>query len=324
MKRREFITLVGGAAVAWSRIAQAQQPGQMRRIGVLMNLAENDPEGQAQLAAIRQRLRDMGWLEGRNIRIEFRWTAASADRARALAAELVGTKPDVVLAIGGTALSALLRETRSVPIVFVGQGDQFVSSLARPGGNATGFTAPESTMSTKSLEMLKEIAPGITRVVIMSSDNPNSSVVLPPLEAAAASIGVPANVAHVHDAGEIEQAIEAAARESNVGLLVLGGSVFAAHRDLIIALAARHRLPAIYGPGVFPRSGGLISYGHDMIDDFPQAVSYLDRILRGEKPVDLPVQAPTRLKLVINLKTAKALGLTVPPNLLATADEVIE
>jgi putative ABC transport system substrate-binding protein len=322
MKRREFITILGGAA-AWPLAARAQQPGEMRRIAVLMNLAESDPLQQAEVAAFRQRLRDLGWVEGRNIRVEYRWTVGSADRARALAAELVGIKPDAILVSGGTALSALLQETRSVPIVFVAQGDTLIASLARPGGNATGFTGPDSTMSTKLLELLKEVAPGITRVVILSSDNPASTAVLPPVEAAAVSFGVQLTVAHVHDAAEIERAIIASARESNVGLLVLPTSVAAVHRDLIIALAARYRLPAIYNTGVFPRSGGLLSYGPDRID-FREVASYVDRILKGKKPADLPVQAPTKYLMVVNLKTARTLGLTVPPNLLATADEVIE
>jgi putative ABC transport system substrate-binding protein len=327
MRRRECITLLGGAVVAWPLAARAQQSERMRRIGVLMNLAESDPEGQALLAAFRQRVRDLGWVEGRNIQMEYRWTVASADRARALAAELVGMKPDVILASGGTALSALLQETRSVPIVFVGAGDPFIASLARPGGNATGFTASEATIGTKWLEMLKEIAPGITRVVILSSDNPGSSVLLPPLEAAAASLGVRATVAHVHDAAEIERAIDASAREPNVGLLVLAGSLAGVHRDLIIALAARYRLPAIYARAAAPRRGGLLSYGVNGIeinDNYRKAAEYVDRILRGEKPSDLPVQAPTKYELVINLKTAKALGLTVPLTLQVQADEVIE
>jgi putative ABC transport system substrate-binding protein len=324
MRRREVIAGLG-AAVAWPLAARAQRPDRMWRIGVLMNLAESDPQGQALLAAFRQRVRDLGWVEGRNIQIEYRWTVASADRARVLAAELVGMKPDVILASGGTALSALLRETRSVPIVFVGQGDRFFVSLARPGGNVTGFTVNENTIGTKWLQMLKEIAPGITRVVILSSDNPGSSVLLPPIEAAAASLGVQATVAHVHDAAEIERAIEAPARESNVGLLVLAGSVAAVHSDLIIALAARYRMPAIYPRAAAPRRGGLLSYGvSGLNDNFRKAAEYVDRILRGEKPADLPVQAPTKYELVINLKTAKALGLTVPLTLQVQADEVIE
>jgi putative tryptophan/tyrosine transport system substrate-binding protein len=327
MKRREIIALMGGAAVAWPLAARAQQPDRMRRLGMLMNFAESDPVIQASLAAFLQRVRDLGWVEGRNIQIEYRWTVSSADRARTFAAELVAMKPDVILASGGTSLSALLQETGSVPIVFVGAGDQFIASLARPGGNATGFTAPEATIGTKWLEMLKEIAPGITRVVILSSDNPASSVLLPPLEAAAVSLGVQATVAHFRDAAEIERAIGASAREPNVGLLVLGGSLAAVHRDLIIALAARYRLPAIYAGSTFPRSGGLLSYGEygiERIDNYRKAAEYVDRILRGEKPSDLPVQAPTKYELVINLKTAKALGLTVPLALQVQADEVIE
>ena len=328
MRRREFITLLGGAAAAWPLATRAQQPDRMRHIGVLMNLAESDPEGQGYLAAFRQRARELGWVERRNIQLEYRWTVGSPDRARAFAAELVGMKPDVILVGGGTALSAMMEATRSVPIVFVVGADPvalgFVESLARPGGNATGFTTFEPAMGTKWLEMLKEIAPGITRVVLLNSDNPGSVMLLPPIEAAAASFGVQFTRADVHDAAEIERAIDAAAREANVGLFVIPSTVAVVHRDLIIALAARHRLPAVYAAAVFPKSGGLLSYGIDRADDYRKAASYVDRILRGEKPGELPVQAPTKFELVINLKTAKALGLTVPLTLQVLADEVIE
>jgi putative ABC transport system substrate-binding protein len=328
MRRREFITLLGGAAAAWPLATRAQQPDRMRHIGVLMNLAESDPEGQGYLAAFRQRARELGWVERRNIQLEYRWTVGSPDRARAFAAELVGMKPDVILVGGGTALSAMMEATRSVPIVFVVGADPvalgFVESLARPGGNATGFTTFEPAMGTKWLEMLKEIAPGITRVVLLNSDNPGSVMLLPPIEAAAASFGVQFTRADVHDAAELERAIDAAAREANVGLFVIPSTVAVVHRDLIIALAARHRLPAVYAAAVFPKSGGLLSYGIDRADDYRKAASYVDRILRGEKPGELPVQAPTKFELVINLKTAKALGLTVPLTLQVLADEVIE
>jgi putative ABC transport system substrate-binding protein len=326
--RRDCVTLLGGTAAAWPVAAQAQQRERVRRVGVLMNLAESDPEGQSQLAAFQQRVRALGWIEGGNIRIEYRWTVGGVDRARAFAAELVGLTPDVILVAGGTALSALLHETGSVPIVFVVGLDPvaagFASSLARPGGNATGFAGFERTMGTKWLEVLKEIAPGVTRAVILNSDNPQSSIVLPPIEAAAASFRVQAPIAHIHDAAEIERAIDASAREANVGLVVLPGTVAIVHRDLIIALAARYRLPAVYPFRYFVAGGGLISYGLDWLDLYRRAAGYVDRILKGEKPADLPVQNPIKYELVLNLKTATALGLTVPATLLARADEVIE
>jgi putative tryptophan/tyrosine transport system substrate-binding protein len=330
MERREFIGRVSLAAIAstWAFAARGQQPDRVRRIGVLMNLAEGDPEGQAYLAAFQKRVGDLGWLEGSNIRFDYRRTAGSPDRARAFAKELIGTKPDVILVSGGTALSAIMQETRSVPIVFVALVDPvaagFVSSLARPGGNATGFTGFEPTIGAKWLEMLKEIAPGIRHAVILTSDNPISAVVLPLVEAAVPSFGLRSTVAHVHDAAEIERAIDASAGETNVGLLVLAGSVGIVHRDLIIALAARHRLPAIYTEAVFSRSGGLISFGYDCVDNFRHAASYVDRILRGEKTSDLPVQGPTKFELIVNLKTAKTLDIEISPTLLARADEVIE
>jgi putative ABC transport system substrate-binding protein len=330
MERREFIGCFSLAVIAgtWSFAARGQQPDPVRRIGVLMNLAEGDPEGQAYLAAFQKRIADLGWVEASNIRIDYRRTAGSPDRARALAKELIATKPDVILVSGGTALSAIMKETRSVPIVFVALVDPvaagFVSSLARPGGNATGFTGFEPTIGAKWLEMLKEIAPGIKHAVILTSDNPISSVVLPLVEAAVPSFGLRSTVAHVHDAAEIERAIDASARETNIGLLVLAGTVGLVHRDLIIALAARYRLPAIYTEAVFSRSGGLISFGYDRVDDFRNAASYVDRILRGEKPNDLPVQGSTKFELIVNLKTAKALGIEISPTMLSRADEVIE
>ena len=326
--RRQFISALGTTVAAWPLAARAQQPERMRRIGVLMNLAENDPEGQENIAAFLDRARQLGWVEGRNLQIEYRWTIGSPDRARAFAAELVNAKPDVILGNGGTALTALTQATRLVPIVFVAGIDPvalgIVSSLARPGGNATGFSAHERTVGGKWLDLLREIAPKVTRVTILNFDNPSSSVVLPMLEAAAASLNVEASVAHVHDGAEIERAINASAAASNAGLLVLSGTIGTVHRDLIIALAARSRLPAIYPSKVFSRSGGLFSYGFDRADDFRKAASYVDRILKGEMPADLPVQLTTKFDLTINLKTAKALGLTVPNTLLVSADEVIE
>ena len=330
MERREFIGRFSLAAIAgtWSFAARGQQPNRIRRIGVLMNLAEGDPEGQAYLAAFHKRVGDLGWIEGSNMRLDYRWTAGSPDRARAFAKELIDTNPDVILVSGGTALSAIMQETRAVPIVFVALVDPvaagFVSSLARPGGNATGFTSFEPSIGAKWLEMLKEIAPTIKHAVILTSDNPISSVVLPLVEAAVPSFGLRSTVARVHNAAEIERAIDASARETNVGLLVLAGTVGLVHRDLIIALAARYRLPAIYTEAVFSRSGGLISFGYDRVDDFRNAASYVDRILRGEKPSDLPVQGSTKFELIVNLKTAKTLGIEISPTMLSRADEVIE
>jgi putative ABC transport system substrate-binding protein len=274
MERREFIGRFSLAAIAgtWAFAARGQQPYRVRRIGVLMNLAEGDPEGQAYLAAFNKRVGDLGWVEGSSMRSDYRRTAGSPDRARAFAKELIDTKPDVILVSGGTALSAIMQETRSVPIVFVALVDPvaagFVSSLARPGGNATGFTGFEPGIGAKWLEMLKEVAPGIKHAIILTSENPISSVVLPLLEAAIPSFGLRSTVARVHDAAEIEQAIASSALETNAGLLVLAGTVGLVHRDLIIALAARYRLPAIYTEAVFSRSGGLISFGYDRVDDF--------------------------------------------------------
>jgi putative ABC transport system substrate-binding protein len=329
MRRREFITFLGGAAAAWPLPARAQQDGRVRRVGVLMNLAEDDPEERAELAAFRQRLRQLGWVEGHNIELIYRWTVGSAARARTLAAELVGIKPDVILVNGGNGIAALLEVTRSVPIVFVANTDPvatgLVASLARPGGNVTGFTgAFEASFAPKWLQLLKELAPGISRVLILNSENLQSSVLLPAIEAAAPALGLETMVARVHDAAEIEQAIDASARQSNIGLLVMPSALPTVHRDLIVLLAARNRLPAVYGHSAFPRSGGLISYSVDRVDFQQKAAAYVDRILRGEKPADLPVQAPTKFELIINLKAAKALGLTIPPTLLVFADGVIE
>jgi len=330
MERREFIGRFGLAAIAgsWAFAARGQQPDRVRRIGVLMNLAEEDLEGQAYLAAFKKRVGDLGWVEGSNIRLDYRRTAGSPDRARAFAEELIDTKPDVILVSGGTALSAIMQETRSVPIVFVALVDPvaagFVSSLARPGGNATGFTGFEPTIGAKWLEMLKEIAPGIKHVVILTSENPISSVVLPIVEAAVPSFGLQSSVARVHNAAEIERALDASSHETNAGLLVLAGTVSLVHRDLIIALAARHRLPAIYAEAVFSRSGGLISFGYDRADDFRNAASYVDRVLRGEKPSDLPVQGSTKFELIVNMKTARALGIEISPTMLSRADQIIE
>jgi ABC-type uncharacterized transport system substrate-binding protein len=329
MKRREFITLVGGAAAAWPLAARAQQPERMRRVGVLMPFAENDSEAQSNLTAFRQAFQMLGWIDGRNVRIDYRWGGADAQRIRAYAIELVGLKPDVILASTPLALQPLQQETRSIPIAFtqitdpVGSG--FVASLAHPDGNITGFTTAEFSMYGKSLEVLKEIAPHVTRVaVILNPEQIPQTSMWHAIEAAAPSFKVQLKAAHVHDSAEIERAIDMFARESNGGLIVLPNVPTIAHRELIITLAARNRLPAIYSDRHFVSGGGLIAYGNDRADQYRQAALYVDRILRGEKPSNLPVQQPTKFELVINLKTARALSLEVPSTLLARADEVIE
>ena len=329
MQRREFITLVGGAAVSWPLVARAQQPERMRRIGVLVNLAEDDPEAQAQHLAFLQGLQQLGWADGRNVRIDTRWTAGDPTRARKYAAELVALEPDVVLAEGTTVLGLLLQATRRVPIVFaqvtdpVGGG--FVASLARPDGNATGFIQFEYSMSGKWLELLKEIAPSVTRVAVLRNPTVTSGVgQFGAIQSVAPSLGVELRPIDVRDVKAIESGVAAFAGVSNGGLIVTAGGQQLVHRELIITLAARHKLPAVYSLRFFVTAGGLMSYGPNLIDLYRRAAGYVDRILKGEKPADLPVQAPTKFDLVINLKTAKALGLTVSPQLLARADEVIE
>jgi ABC-type uncharacterized transport system substrate-binding protein len=328
MRRRTFITLLGGAA-AWPLAARAQQPDRVRRIGVLMNIAADDPDSPIRLAALLQGLQQLGWTVGQNIQIDYRWGGGSAELMRKYAVELVALAPDVILAHSSAAVAPLLEATRTVPIVFavvadpVGAG--YVESLARPGGNATGFTNFEYTIAGKWLELLKDVAPGVTRAAVLRE----SAIAAGPaqfgaIRAVAQSLGVEVRPVEVRDSGEIERAITAFARGSNDGLIVTGSPAAIVHRALIVALAARHRLPAVYNTRIFVTSGGLISYGADNIDPFRRAASYIDRILKGEKPADLPVQAPTKLELVINLKTAKALGLNIPDSVLARADEVIE
>jgi len=328
MKRRQFITILGGAA-AWPLAARAQQSERMRRIGVLMNLAADDPEAQVRLAAFHQGLQELGWTVGRNLRIDTRWGAGDADRYRRYSTELVALAPDVILAASGAIVPWLLQATRSVPIVFaqvpdpVGTG--FVESLAHPGGNITGFTNFEFSIGGKLLELLKEIAPRVTRAAVLrDAADPAGVGQWGAIQTAAPSLGLELRVVDVRDAGEIERGITTFARGSNGGMIVTGSAPTAIHRDLIITLAARHRLPSVYAYRYHATSGGLISYGPETIDQYRRAASYVDRIFRGEKPADLPVQAPTKYELVINLKTAKALGLDVPPTLLARADEVIE
>ena len=328
MSRREFITLIGGAA-ALPFTARAQQPEQMRRIGVFMSLAADDRQGQARYAAFIQGLRKLGWTEGRNVQIDTRWAAANAAETRKYAAELVALAPDVILASASAAVGALLQATSTVPIVFTTVGDPvgggIVESLARPGGNATGFMLYEYSIGGKWLELLKQIAPSVTRVAVLRDPAIAAGAgQFGAIQSVAPSFGVELTPIGVRDAREIERAITAFAHGPNSGLIATGSAVATGHHELIITLAARHKLPAVYFERLFAISGGLISYGPDRVDPYRRAAGYVDRILKGEKPADLPVQAPTKYELVINLKTAKALGLTVPPTLLARADEVIE
>jgi len=329
VKRREFITLLGGAAAARPLAARAQPGERVRRIGVLMNLAADDPEAPARVAAFAQGLGELGWTIGRNVRIDYRWGAGDTEHFRRYAAELVALAPDVILASGALAVRPLLQATRTVSIVFVQVTDPvglgLVASLARPGGNATGFTLSEFGTSGKWLELLKEIVPRVARAgVLRDSSAPGGIGQFAAIQTVAPSIAVELIPLNVRDAGEIELAIATFAHSSNGGLIVTASALAAVHRDLIVALAARHRLPAVYPFHYYATSGGLISYGPDTVDPYRRAADYVDRILKGEKPADLPVQAPTKYELVINLKTAKALGLTVPDSLLARADEVIE
>jgi putative tryptophan/tyrosine transport system substrate-binding protein len=329
MRRREFITLLGGAVVAWPRAARAAGD-RMRRVVVLESRTADDPEGQARLAIFAQSLRELGWTEGRNVRIDYRWAQASADRYRTYAAELVALAPDVIVASASWAVAALLQTTRTVPIVFVNVidpvGAGFVASLARPGGNATGFTLFEYSLSGKWLELVKEIAPNLTRIAILRDPSTAAGIgqfaviqaMTPP------SFGVELSPIDERNGGDIERDIAAFARAPNGGLIVTASQGAVAYRELIIMLAARHGLPAVYPFRYFVTGGGLISYGPDTTEQFRRAAGYVDRILNGEKAADLPVQAPTKYELAINLKTAKAFGLAVPPLLLARADQVIE
>jgi putative ABC transport system substrate-binding protein len=328
VKRRDFITLLGGAA-AWPLGASAQQPERMRRIGVLLLATADDLEFQARLAAFVQALQQLGWTDGDNLRIDIRWGAGDAERMRRYAAELVALAPDAILAAGGATVGPLLQATRTAPIVFtmtpdpVGAG--FVESLARPGGNVTGFTNFEYGIGVKWLELLKEIAPRVTRAAFLRDPAiPAGIGQFGAIQAVAPSFGIELRPVDVRDASKIESAISAFARSANDGLIVSSNALALLHRNLIVALAARHRLPAVYPFRFFVPAGGLVSYGPDSVDPHRRAAGYVDRILKGEKPADLPVQAPTKYELVINLKTANALGLDVPPTLLARADEVIE
>jgi len=326
IERRKFLATLGGAA-AWPLAARAQQPERMRRIGVLMNLAADDPEALSRISAFLQGLQELGWTDGRNVRIDTRWGAGDAARFHRYAEELLALAPDVVLASGTPAIQALQQATRTVPIVFASVGDPvgmgLATSLARPGGNMTGFTPMEFGFSAKWLELLKEIAPRVTRVAVLR-DLTIGPAQLSAIQAVAPSFGVELSVVGVREASEIERAIAAFARSSNAGMIVTASTSAAVQRDLITTLAARHRLPAVYPFRYLVTSGGLISYGANTIDIYRHAAGYVDRILKGEKPADLPVQAPTKYELVINLKTAKALGIEMPASVLARADEVIE
>jgi putative tryptophan/tyrosine transport system substrate-binding protein len=329
MRRRDFITLVGGAT-AWSLVASAQQPVRIRLIGMLMGLTESDPVAQSQVAAFRGALAKLGWTEGSNLRIEIRWGGADADRGRTFAKELVDLRPDVILSQSTSVTSSLARETRAIPIVFVNVADPiasgFVASLARPSGNLTGFTTDISAQGGKWVQLLKELAPHTVRVALLF--NPATAVPLqffmPSIQAAATSFAMEVSAAPVHAKEEIEGVIMAQARNPGGGIIVMPDAFDEANRDLIIALTARYGVAAIYFNRHFPETGGLISYGTDFSESFHLAAAYIDRIIKGAKPADLPVQNPTKFELVINLKTAKALGLEIPTTLLGRVDEVIE
>ena len=328
MKRRAFIAALGGAA-AWPLGARAQQSGQVRRIGVLMAITADDPEAKSRGAAFVQGLQQLGWTVGQNVRIDYRWAGVNIDDLRRNAAELAALAPDVILAHSSASVAPLLQATRTVPIVFTLVSDPvsagYVDSLAHPGGNATGFTNLDYVIGAKWLELLKDIAPGMTRAAVIRDTTIAVGIgQLGAIQSVAPSFGVEVRPIDVRDAGEIERAITAFARSANGGLIVTGSPATSVHRKLIIALAARHQLPAVYSTRYFVTDGGLISYGPDFVDEFSRAAGYVDRILKGEKPADLPVQAPTKYELTINLKTAKALGIEVPHSLLARADEVIE
>ncbi len=327
MRRRHFTTLLGGA-VAWSLAARAQQSAPVRRIGLLLNRAADSSEGKARLAAFQRRLQELGWREGQNLGMEIRWDAEEPELARKGAAELAALAPDVILAGGTLGVKAMLRASRTIPIVFAGVADPVglgvVASLARPGGNATGFLAYEYSFAGKLLEVLKEIAPHLSRAAILrDADAPQGVAMFAAIQSAAAAIGVQVSPVDLRDTAEIERAAASLARSADGGLVVTPSGVVTA-RTPVVAFAARYKLPAVYGYRQIVMEGGLISYGPDWLDQYRRAAEYVDRILRGEKPADLPVQAPTTYELVINLKTAKTLGLAVPDSLLARADEVIE
>jgi putative ABC transport system substrate-binding protein len=327
MRRRKFITLVGSAA-SWPLLAGAQQSDRMRRIGVLMPQAETDAEASTRITALREGLRQLGWIEGRNIQFEFRWPT-QIDRIQASARELVALAPDLIVVQSDPATAALRRETQTIPILFVSVGDpiggRFIETLSRPGGNATGFTNFEPSIGGKWLELLKEAAPGVSRaLVILHKETAANAAFLNAAMSAAPSLKIEITAPGVHNTGEIQVAVDTFSDEPGGGLLVMPHPVTAVNRALIIGLAARHQLPAVYPFRHFAQAGGLVSYGIDQVEHFRRVGAYIDRILKGAKPGDLPTQASTKFELAVNLKTAKALGLTVPPSLLARADEVIE
>jgi putative ABC transport system substrate-binding protein len=328
MNRRAFIAALGGAAAAWPRAAHAQQSEWMRRIGVLMNTGADEPESQARLAAFMQGLQELGWAVGRNMRIDYRWSAGDLARLRKDAVELVALRPEVILAGVGATTPSLLQATHTVPIVMaqgidpVGAG--YVESLARPGGNITGFIQFEYSLAGKWMELLKEVAPGITRVAVLREPGAAAIGQWTMIQAVAQSFGAELKPIDLRDASEIERAVTTFARSPNGGMIVAVSAASLIHRELIVRLAAQHRLPTVYAYRIFVTHGGLITYGPDIASQYRRAAGYVDRILKGEKPADLPVQTPTKYELVINLKTAKALGLEIPPTLLARADEVIE
>ena len=329
MRRREFITLLAGSVAAWPRIVRAQQREQTRRVGILLPATADDAVWQDRLGAFLQGLGPLGWTIGRNLHVDTRWATTNAAEIRRHAAELAALAPDAILAAATSSVVPLLQATRTVPIIFTATNDPvgfgFVDSLARPGGNATGFMNWEFSMGAKWLELLKQIAPGVTRVAVLRDASQGFTInVFTAIQTAAPSLGMEVIPVNMRDAGEIEQAVANFARSPNGGLIPSPSSAVVQHRDLIVTLAARHKLPAIYWERFFVTAGGLMSYGPDITEAFRQAAGYVDRILKGEKPADMPVQAPTKYELAINLKTAKALGLTVPQSLLARADEVIE
>jgi putative ABC transport system substrate-binding protein len=329
LKRRDFVTLLGGAAAAWPLAARGQQSNQTRRVGVLMGPGESDPEAQSEITTFRRALQDLGWVGGRNVRIAYRWADGDVNRMRTFARELITLQPEAILAVTTPVAAALVQETRTVPIVFVRVSDPlgFVDSLAKPSGNVTGFSNFQPSLAGKWVQLLKEIAPAVARVAIMfnPATTPNSGIdFLRFAEDAGPSAGVQVNAARVHDAADIERVIAAVAREGNGGLVNLPDVLLVVHRKLTIELTARYRVPTLYQYRYFATTGGLISYGTDVLDQYARAADYIDRILKGVKLSDLPVQNPTKYELVINLKTAEALGLNVPPTLLVRADEVIE
>jgi putative ABC transport system substrate-binding protein len=329
MDRRRFIGTVASSYFAKASILRAQQPERVRRVGALIYLGANDPEAQQYSAAFTQALQEFGWIVGRNLQIEFRWTHGDADLVRKYAAELVAQSPDVILAAGGSHVGPLQQASRSVPIVFVQVTDPvgggFVSSLARPGGNTTGFTVFEFDIGAKWLELLKQIAPRMTRVAVLRDPaNPSGTGLFGAMQAMAPGLGVEVSPVGLRDAGEIERGVTAFARSADGGLVVTPSGLAIVNRDIIVKLAARLRLPAVYPFRDFAFEGGLLSYGPDVVDQYRRAAGYVDRILKGERPADLPVQRSTKLELVLNLKTAKALGITIPQSLLLRADEVIQ